>query len=116
MMLRVLSFCITLPLSLFVILFAIANTGDVTARLAFFDISLDMPQYVLSLGLMALGFICGGVMVWLNLYGYRIRYWQAQRKIAKYEGEITMIKERQMEKSRDLVEASAPVIPHHTDS
>ncbi len=112
MMQRILTFCITLPLSLFVLLFAIANSGDITVKLAFFDVSYDIPQYVLGLGMLAIGFICGGLMVWLNLYGYRIRYWQANRKIKKYEDEMTHLKEKQMEKSRDLVEET-PSLPRN---
>ena len=104
MMLRIVSFLITLPLSLFVILFAIANTETITTQIAFFDYSFDIPQYVLGLGMLVIGFICGGLLVWLNLYGYRIRYWQAKRKITKYEDEMTALKEKQMAKSRDLIE------------
>lgn len=116
MMLRILSLIITLPLSLFVVLFAIANTDIITTQIAFFDYSFDVPQYVLGLAMLAIGFICGGLLVWLNLYGYRIRYWQAKRKIAKYEDEMTNLKEKQMEKSADLTDDEPLTsLPPHDD-
>lgn len=104
-MTRILSLLITLPFTLFVILFAVSNTQDTAVHLNLFDMTYELPQYALSLGMMALGFTVGGLLVWLNLYGYRIRYWQVQRKNTRYEEQIEKIKKDHLESSEKLTKA-----------
>ena len=91
-MIKIINLVITVPLTLFVLLFAVSNTQDVTVSLNLIGLDTTLPLYIISLGLMAAGFICGCVLVWLNLYGYRIKYWSLSRKNAKLEGEIENLK------------------------
>ena len=109
-MLRLISLLITIPVTLFVIFFAVSNTQDVTVYFNIFDWSLSAPFYAISLGLMAAGFIIGALLVWLNLYSYRIRYWQAQRQISRYEKRIDDIRSTHLDQSKSL---NAPATPSH---
>jgi len=103
-MTRILSLLITLPFTLFVILFAVSNTQDTTAYLRLFDATFTLPQYALTLGMTTVGFLAGGLLVWLNLYGYRIKYWQAQRKISRFEDSHEKIKDNHLDNSAKLNE------------
>ena len=109
-MLKILTFVITIPLSLFVLLFAVSNTHKVGVSLIFTEADYDMPLYMIALGLMAIGFLCGCLLVWLNLYGYRIRYWRASRKITKMEEEIERQQDTIAEKDEALKKMPAPYI------
>lgn len=110
-MFRVLTFLITVPLSLFVLLFAVSNTQDITVSLLFVDYSITLPAYIIILGLMALGFLAGCVLVWLNLYGYRIKYWRASRHQPKLEAEIERLKGALEEKEAALNKLPRPYAP-----
>jgi len=102
-MFRFLSLLITLPLSVFVILFAVSNTQNATVNFNILDAHFTLPQYGITLGMMALGFIAGSLLVWLNLYHYRIRYWQTQKKLQRYEEKHEAIRDNQLEQSKSLV-------------
>ena len=110
-MFRVLTFLITVPLSLFVLLFAVSNTQEMTVSLLILDQSMSLPVYVAVLGLMALGFLAGGVLVWLNLYGYRIKYWRLSRQQPKLEAEIERLKGALEEKEAMLNKIPRPYAP-----
>ncbi len=61
-MIRVLSWVITVPVTLFVLLFAVSNRGPVTFSLFPFDVEVTAPGFLMPLVMFVLGFLVGGVM------------------------------------------------------
>jgi len=110
-MLRLITFLITIPISLFVLWFAVSNTHDITISLMFIGQDFTLPAYAVILGLMALGFLAGCLLVWLNLYGYRIKYWRASRNQPKLEAEIDRLKAALEEKEAELKKIPQPYAP-----
>jgi uncharacterized membrane protein YciS (DUF1049 family) len=115
-MIRLLSFLITLPISLFVILFAVSNTQNAPVYFNILDASFSLPQYGISLGLMALGFLVGSLLVWLNLYHFRIRFWQAQRKLQRFEDKNDTIRDNQLDQSKALLDTTPTSVDASEDT
>ena len=67
-------------------------------------------MYVISLGMMAVGFLVGCFLVWMNLYGYRIKYWSVSRKNTKLENEIDQLK-ADLDKAENEAEVITPQTP-----
>lgn len=89
---KIISLFITVPLSLFVLLFAVSNTHSVEVSFDIVELSVQTSLYIIGLGLMAIGFLVGCILVWLNLYGYRIKYWRVKRQNTRLEDEMTRLK------------------------
>src|SRR5690606_390358 len=86
---------VSVPLTLFVVLFAISNGTDVSV--AFFpgDDGYTMPVHTLGLGLLALGFLSGAVFVSILAQRLRFRLWQEKQKAQRLEKELDLLyKER----------------------
>tara|TARA_B100001971_G_C18031936_1_gene453017 strand:+ start:323 stop:709 length:387 start_codon:yes stop_codon:yes gene_type:complete len=109
-MTKLINLLITVPLSLFVLLFAVSNTQKIDVFLNFFGLELTLPMYVISLGMMAVGFLVGCFLVWMNLYGYRIKYWSVSRKNTKLENEIDQLK-ADLDKAENEAEVITPQTP-----
>lgn len=93
-MLRYLSLIITLPLTVFAVLFALSN--DATAEVALWPLEgvRIVPLYLLGLGMLALGFFCGAVFVSLYAQRIRFKYWQEKRQRARLEKEVEALQAR----------------------
>lgn len=69
-------------LAVFLAGFAVLNRHDVSVVISPAHEALDLPLYLIALGLMAIGFVIGGVFVWMNgASGRRVR--RQQRKTIK---------------------------------
>lgn len=81
---------ITLPLALFAILVVLANPEPVTLFLWPEDelLSLSLPLWQMTVGLLFGGFFLGALFVWLLSQKTRFRYWQEARKSARLEKEL----------------------------
>jgi uncharacterized integral membrane protein len=60
------SWILTLPLTVVVIVFAVANRDFVPLDLWPFEIALQVPVFALVLGSMILGFLIGALAMWLS--------------------------------------------------
>ncbi len=70
---RALGAIITIPLTLLVIAFALTNRGPVVVGLWPFDELVEMPVYLLALGLLALGFLAGSAFAGIGTLAARLR-------------------------------------------
>jgi uncharacterized integral membrane protein len=89
-----LSFIITLPVTLVILVFALSNRGAIGLTLWPFDATIDLPIYLVVLGSLLLGFLLGGLIAWLA--GGRVRR-QARRlrqETRRQAAEIADLKKR----------------------
>ncbi|MFD2262013.1 lipopolysaccharide assembly protein LapA domain-containing protein [Lacibacterium aquatile] len=89
---RRLSLLITLPLTLVCIIFAVANRQPVTIDLWPFALAVETPAFVLVLGTLFLGLLCGAGLSWIPLLNWRTRAKAREKKISKLEQELAVAK------------------------
>jgi putative membrane protein len=80
-----LSLLITLPLTVVLVVFAIANRGDASISLWPLPIALDLPIFLLVLGPLALGLFSGLAWLWAPLALARRRARKAEARVAALE-------------------------------
>lgn len=88
-LIRLLSLLITLPVTLAVVVFAVANRGPVTVDFWPFALAVDVPLYGLALGTLALGCLLGALLTWLPLLLSRRALASARAKISKLEASLS---------------------------
>ncbi len=93
-MLRIITLFITIPLALFALLYAVSNTGTVDVKLDIIGFEAELKHYIVFLATLALGFLSGTFLVWLNLYPYRIKAWRKEKALSAREEEITQLKSK----------------------
>lgn len=84
-LIRLLSLLITLPVTLAVVVFAVANRGPVTVDFWPFALAVEVPLYGLALGTLALGCLLGALLTWLPLLLTRRALLSARVKLHKLE-------------------------------
>lgn len=84
-LIRLLSLLITLPVTLAVVVFAVANRDPVTVNFWPFALAVDVPLYGLALGTLALGCLLGALLTWLPLLLARRALVSARAKIQSLE-------------------------------
>lgn len=89
---RALTVVVTLPLTLFVIAFALSNRHSAAIGLWPFDDRVEMPVYLLALGALVLGFLAGAGLAGFGTLVARLRARRearraevAERKLAASE-------------------------------
>lgn len=82
---------ITVPLTVFITLFAISNTGDISVSLWPLDQTFTIGIWLLGLGMMAAGFALGALFVSILSQKTRFRYWQERRRADKLEQELERV-------------------------
>lgn len=90
---RFLLWLISIPLTVFVILFAVSNTAKVSVALMPIKGSYELSLATVGLGLMALGFLAGSVFVGVQGYRTQIGKWQETRRADRLEKELLRVKE-----------------------
>jgi uncharacterized integral membrane protein len=88
---RLLSFIITVPFSVFLLIFAVSNPQAVELRLWPLDAVVTQPVSIAVSVLMLAAFLCGALFVALQAWALRVRYWRERRKNERLEKEITKI-------------------------
>jgi uncharacterized integral membrane protein len=88
-LIRLLSLLITLPVTLAVVVFAVANRGPVTVDFWPFALAVDVPLYGLALGTLALGCLLGALLTWLPLLLTRRALTSTRAKIEKLEASLS---------------------------
>jgi uncharacterized integral membrane protein len=82
------SWILTLPLTLVIIVFAVANRHFVPLDLWPLEIVIEAPVFVLVLGGMLTGFLAGALVMWLSGRKLRRRARAARGQLAKLEREV----------------------------
>lgn len=97
---RILSFiatiCITLPLTLFALSFALSNGAPVTVALWPFEPAAPaaFKLGVLGVAMLGLGFFAGAVFVGLFSQGYRLNAWREKRRADRLEKDLRAAEEK----------------------
>lgn len=105
-----LSIIITLPLTILFVVFAIANRQSVTVNFWPFGIALDMPLFMLALGLLACGAVVGGLLTWFPLLRWRARAKSRERRVAELESRLEQARSSVDETTRDTA-VGANLVP-----
>jgi uncharacterized integral membrane protein len=86
-----LTLIVTLPLTLFAVLFAVSNGQTVEASLWPLERTLSLPLSLVGLGLLFAGFLCGALFVWIHAQKTRLRLWRETRRAARIEKELDVL-------------------------
>ena len=81
------SWILTLPLIAVAVIFSIANRESVTLDLWPFELTLQLPLFVILLACIAFGLVVGGMATWLSAAPTRRRARQARRRVTELERE-----------------------------
>lgn len=83
-----LTLLITLPLTVFCILFVVSNTGDVSLFLYPGAPERQVPLYLLGMVLLGGGFFLGALFVGLHAQKTTVLYWREKQRAARFEKEL----------------------------
>ena len=83
---------ISIPLTVFVVLFAVSNPVFVHLELVPLKGGWDLSLATVGLGMMALGFLSGAVFVGVQGYRMQIKKWQETRRADRLEKELERVK------------------------
>jgi uncharacterized integral membrane protein len=87
------SWILTLPLIVVVVIFAIANRESTTLDLWPFELSAQLPLFVILLACVVIGMVVGGVATWLSAAPVRRRARRARRQVAELERELGRLRQ-----------------------
>jgi uncharacterized integral membrane protein len=82
------------PLLLVVVLFGLSNTAPVRLGIWPTDYAIEAPLSLAVLGAMAIAFLLGGALVWINELGQRRRASRAERASRQLEDQVNDLKAR----------------------
>ena len=77
---RWLGWLLAAPIALLIVVFAVANRHDVRLELWPLPWAVDLPVYLVVLGVLAKGLVLGGVAMWLSGHGARRRAREQRRR------------------------------------
>jgi len=99
------SWLLTVPLTVLVVVFAVANRSFIPLDLWPFALEVRIPVFLLVLGSLLFGFLIGAMVMWLSMGKQRQQRRAAKGEIAKLER-----KTRELEHARDrtATRSSAP--------
>jgi hypothetical protein len=88
------TFLITLPMTVFAVLFAVSNPQDAQLYLFPGDEVHAVPMYWLGLGLLVGGFFLGAFFVGLHAQKTQFRYWREKARAEKLEKELDALHQK----------------------
>lgn len=100
---RYVSLLVTVPLTVFSILFAMSNIGKVSVSLTPVGPQAELPLWLVGLGLMGVGFFCGALLLWLGALRLRFSRRRALGQVARLERELQRQKNLQAEQDRQAL-------------
>lgn len=96
---------VTAIIALLVLGFTLSNLEKVDVHLTPFHDPYILPLYFVILGSLAVGFIWGGLLVWLNASPARRDARQARKKLDRLEKEVEEEREAREAKKQDAIDA-----------
>ncbi len=89
---RILRLVVIIPLLLLLVLFLLSNSSALTLGLWPTDYTVSLPASLVILGAMAVAFLAGAFLVWVNEVGRRRRARQAEQAVAVLEEQVKALK------------------------
>ncbi|MDG5497269.1 lipopolysaccharide assembly protein LapA domain-containing protein [Niveispirillum sp. BGYR6] len=89
---RYLSWIVTLPLAVIAISFAISNLTPVQLSLWPLPFFVEAPAFALVLVTLVLGFLLGGLTVWVGQHGHRKAERKHQSRADKLQKELDLLR------------------------
>ena len=89
------SWIITVPVTLLVVVFSVANMNAVTIDLWPLELTLDVPLFAIVLGSLLAGFVIGAIVMWISDGRTRNRARQNYYKASHLERELASLKRKQ---------------------
>lgn len=90
-----LSWIVTIPVMVIVVVFAVANRDDVLLRFWPLPWSSELPVYLIVLGCLFLGFVLGGVVTWLSGAPRRRRARRTAERAREMSRQLAELQRRQ---------------------
>ncbi len=107
----VIRWIIGLIITICIALIAIMNRHEVTFSWSPVNDNLTLPLYAIILSSMVVGFIFGGIMVWINSGKIRKERRKQKKEIKLLEKEITRLKENELNTSSPPATDIFPALP-----
>ena len=107
------SWIITVPVTIVIVIFSIANRQPVTIDLWPFDQSISSPLFLLVLGAVLVGFCIGAAVMWISDGRVRNRARENYYKASHLQREVAALKRKQ-EQSAQAREPNLPVAHQKT--
>lgn len=98
---------VTLPVTLVIVVFAVANRQTVTIDLWPLEMSYSLPLFALVLICLLVGFLCGVVIMWLSAGKTRSRARESYYRASTLEREVAYLKRKQGEAAERTAEQAA---------
>lgn len=86
-----LTWLVTLPLAVVIVVFAIYNRASVPVDPWPLGATITLPLYLVVLGALIIGFVAGGLVHWLSSGAQRQRVRQARSRIVELEKELSKV-------------------------
>ncbi|AFX99342.1 hypothetical protein A1OE_1164 [Candidatus Endolissoclinum faulkneri L2] len=96
-MLTLIFFCIKLPITVAVVLFAVSNWKLISLELWPLPGVLDVPISLIFMLSLVVGFITGAVIAWIWGFDHNIRANRAEKRLRTLERELTLMRVREEE-------------------
>ncbi len=106
----ILSWLFVLPITALVVLFAISNRDFVTLSLFPLPYQADVPIYFLPMGSLLLGFLWGGLTVWLSDHKLRVEVREQSRRGKSLKAELLKERKRADELDKKLELMADPTL------
>ena len=104
-----LSWLVTLPITLVVVVFAVSNRESVALDLWPFRLEAQLPLFLLVLGCLLVGFLIGAGVMWWSSGAQRQRARAARREVTALERKI-----RQLERAQGRNPSATAAAPSET--
>lgn len=101
-----LSWLVTLPITLVVVVFAVSNRESVALDLWPFRFEAQLPLFLLVLGTLLVGFLIGAGVMWWSSGAQRQRARAARREVTALERKV-----RQLERAQGRSPSAPPAAP-----
>ena len=103
---KLISVCITFPITAIVVLFAVSNRHIVGMELWPLPGALEAPLFLPFLVAVAAGFVLGGAIAWSGELGHKMRANRAEKRADDLERELAVMRIREEE-----IRAQVPPTP-----
>ena len=108
---KYLSWIITLPITVIVVIFALSNLHEVTFGFWPLDDTIPLPLYIAVLSTFLIGFICGGVVLWFSAGKVRRRARRAEFEAAGLKQENASLKQQASRQAAERAHKSGDAAP-----